>query len=150
MITPTYALFGDKIYRQGVHIANHTGDGLYSILKDEDKKYASAIKSFLDTQDADAAQVTEPETSETSETPEPPKPKAKKTKAGEEPPMLPRFGDMTPAVYDWRKENWDAEKFEALYHARHNHLAKIRSIIDSEKKDPDYLQYLALKKRFGA
>ena len=58
----------------------------------------------------------------TGYTPPPPHP--------DEPPQDPRYGDTTPAVFDWRKENWKDADFNKVYLNRMKGIERLRLEID--------------------
>lgn len=141
-----YSLAANKIYRNGKHAATIDGDDL--TYKHGFKQHAEEIKDFLkDLKEAEATDpvaeatdpVAEPPTPEPP-APEPPAPKAQEIHTDDdteaapdpapkkrgrpkkpdnpEPPMSPRFGDLTPELVHWRHENWPKNKFRAHYHRR--------------------------------
>ena len=58
----------------------------------------------------------------TGYTPPPPHP--------DEPAQDPRYGDTTPAVFDWRKDNWKDEDFNKVYLNRIKGIERLRLEID--------------------
>ena len=48
----------------------------------------------------------------------------------DEPAQDPRYGDTTPAVFDWRKDNWKDEDFNKVYLNRMKGIERLRLEID--------------------
>lgn len=90
------------------------------------KKHRSFFDEFADvfSEVLEVLEEREPTTpaKPTGYTPPPPHP--------DEPAQDPRYGDTTPAVFDWRKDNWKDEDFNKVYLNRMKGIERLRLEID--------------------
>jgi hypothetical protein len=90
------------------------------------KKHRSFFDEFADVFSEVLEVLEERETTApnkpTGYTPPPPHP--------DEPPQDPRYGDTTPAVFDWRRDNWKDEDFKKVYLNRMKGIERLRLEID--------------------
>ena len=127
-----YALNGNKIHRNGKHIATLKGEDIE--WNRGQQQFKNEVLDFIANLDEDLPEEPDakedpapeskpepkPDPEPKPEAPAPPTPEPKEEAPDEEPPQSPRFGDLTPEVVAWRKDNWPADKFKATYHRRLN------------------------------
>jgi len=131
-----YSLNGNKIHRNGKHIATLKGEDIE--WNRGQQQFKTEVLDFISNLDEDLPEEPaakeepapapkpepkpepEPIPEPVPEAPTPPAPVPKEETPAEEPPQSLRFGDLTPEVVAWRKTNWPADKFKATYHRRLN------------------------------
>lgn len=152
MATATYALNGDKIHRNGKHIATIVEDDI--TFKPGQQQFKDDVLSFIADLEEEDLIDTEEETPQPEEeaaepkeepkkkpaaapqkntplkdpapiTKDPPQGKRKKEKPPE-PEQSRQFGDLTPEVVRWRHKHWPKKKFKETYHRRLHHFPDLQ------------------------